>query len=33
MADQLARAAETQGGGDPDALASLLSGSDTWTVS
>jgi 2-oxoglutarate/2-oxoacid ferredoxin oxidoreductase subunit beta len=33
MADQLARAAETQGGGDPDALGSLLAGSDTWTVS
>jgi 2-oxoglutarate ferredoxin oxidoreductase subunit beta len=33
MADQLARAAETQGAGDPDALASLLAGIDTWTVS
>ena len=33
MADQLDRAAETQGGADPDALGSLLAGSDTWTVS
>jgi 2-oxoglutarate ferredoxin oxidoreductase subunit beta len=33
MADQLARAAETQGAGDADALGGLLAGTDTWTVS
>ena len=33
MADQLERAAETQGPGDADALDSLLTGIDTWTVS
>jgi 2-oxoglutarate ferredoxin oxidoreductase subunit beta len=33
MRDQLVRAAETQGAGNPtDQLASLLNGSDTWTV-
>ena len=32
MRDQLDKAAETQGAGDLDALAGLLSGSDTWTV-
>ncbi|RKS69226.1 2-oxoglutarate ferredoxin oxidoreductase subunit beta [Motilibacter peucedani] len=33
VADQLARAAETQGPGDSDeALAALLAGGDTWTV-
>ena len=33
VADQLARAAETQGAGDTDeALAGLLAGGDTWTV-
>jgi len=33
MADQLARAAETQPSDGPDALGALLAGSDTWTVS
>jgi 2-oxoglutarate ferredoxin oxidoreductase subunit beta len=32
MREQLERAAETQGAGDPDALAGLLAGQDTWTV-
>jgi 2-oxoglutarate ferredoxin oxidoreductase subunit beta len=32
MRDQLDKAAETQGGGDIDALTGLLAGSDTWTV-
>jgi 2-oxoglutarate/2-oxoacid ferredoxin oxidoreductase subunit beta len=33
MADQLARAAETQPSSGPEALGALLAGSDTWTVS
>jgi 2-oxoglutarate ferredoxin oxidoreductase subunit beta len=32
MADQLARAVETQPSAGPEALGALLSGSDTWTV-
>jgi 2-oxoglutarate/2-oxoacid ferredoxin oxidoreductase subunit beta len=33
MREQIERSQETGGPGDPDALASLLAGSDTWTVS